>query len=172
MIASYAGLPTSSPAWTRSLASTPWHTERGAQIAGRLLSSVTPTPRPQVPSHPTQEAPPWTLTFSAVRFQTVTVWPIFSKLETMPLPMRPRPKNPILEKRDWSVQSGGWENRVGSWTLPSLLLLNLGSLTSVRHAHCRSVCGHHRRRASGRAGSVHFLHPARSEVLLSLHRHF
>lgn len=39
-------------------------------------------------------------TFSAVRFQTVTVWPIFSKLDTMPLPIRPSPRNPILRGRD------------------------------------------------------------------------
>lgn len=45
------------------------------------------------------QAPSRKLTFSAVRFQTVTVCPIFSKLETMPLPMRPRPKNPILKER-------------------------------------------------------------------------
>lgn len=38
-------------------------------------------------------------TFSAVRFHTVTVWPIFSKLETMPLPIRPSPRNPILRGR-------------------------------------------------------------------------
>lgn len=35
-------------------------------------------------------------TFSAVRFHTVTTWPIFSRLETIPLPISPRPKNPIL----------------------------------------------------------------------------
>lgn len=35
-------------------------------------------------------------TFSAVRFHTVTTWPIFSRLETIPLPISPRPRNPIL----------------------------------------------------------------------------
>ena len=54
------------------------------------------------------------LTFSAVRFQTVTVWPIFSKLETMPLPMRPRPKNPILERQTGQFRVGnGVEGRTG-----------------------------------------------------------
>lgn len=55
-------------------------------------------------------------TFSAVRFHTVTVWPIFSKLETMPLPIRPSPRNPILrgrqtltKKRDYVTENNGCE---------------------------------------------------------------
>lgn len=48
------------------------------------------------------------LTFSAVRFQTVTVWPIFIKLETMPLPIRPRPRNPILRGEE---DSESWSRR-------------------------------------------------------------
>lgn len=42
-------------------------------------------------------------TFSAVRFHTVTTWPIFSRLETIPLPMSPRPRNPILEDQNIST---------------------------------------------------------------------
>lgn len=39
------------------------------------------------------------VTFSAVRFHTVTTWPIFNRLETIPLPISPRPRNPILEAK-------------------------------------------------------------------------
>lgn len=39
------------------------------------------------------------VTFSAVRFHTVTTWPIFSKFETIPLPIRPSPRKPILFER-------------------------------------------------------------------------
>ena len=42
------------------------------------------------------------------------LWPIFSKLETMPLPMRPRPKNPILERQTGQFRVGnGVEGRTG-----------------------------------------------------------
>ncbi len=55
-------------------------------------------------------------TFSAVRFHTVTTWPIFNRLETIPLPISPRPRNPILvdkvQNKIEKSASQHWHNRL------------------------------------------------------------